>query len=129
MAAVKVYWHDPEKTIIVQEFPDAWTWEDFWEAVNRTVEMEHEIEHEFYVVGVMSPKGKVPPGNSMEQFSNALKSHRPKMRLYITATGSIFANIMFRTFLKIVRMDKFTSVVTLPAAISLIETNKKKTRA
>jgi hypothetical protein len=128
MSAVNVYWHDPEKTIIVQEFPDVWTWEDFWDCVNRTVAMEHEIEHEFYVVGVMSPKGKIPPGNSFEQFSKALQSHRLQMRLYITATGSVFANIMFRTYLKVVRMDKFTSVVTLPAAINLIETTKKKNR-
>lgn len=125
--AVKVSWYDEERTIILQEFPMTWTWEDFFDAVERTVELENTVTHPIYVLGTNPQNGQMPKGNSLAQFNAALKMHPPHLRFYIMATNNTFAALMGRVLLQTSNLREKTRLVnTLDDGLRLIAEDKAR---
>ncbi len=124
---VKVSWYDADQTIILQEFPLTWTWEDFFDAVERTVEMENTVSHPVYIMGTNPPNGKMPGGNTLAQFNAALKMHPPHMQLYIMATNNAFSAMMGRILVQTSGMREKTRLVnTVEDGLRLIAEEKAK---
>ena len=124
---VKVSWYDDQKTIIVQEFPDIWTWDEFYDAVNRTVGMEKTVSHPVYVLGTQSPTGKTPSGNILTHYNAAIKMHEDHMRYYIIATDNYLTSLFGNIFLKTTALRKKTRMVnTFEDALSYIAQDKEK---
>ena len=124
---VNVSWYDEEQTIILQEFPMNWTWEDFFEAVGRTVELEKTVSHPVYILGTNPKNGQMPKGNSLAQFNAALKMHPPHMRYYILATNNTFVALMGRVLLQTSGLREKTRLVnTVDDGLRLIADDKVK---
>jgi hypothetical protein len=128
--SVNVSWYDDEHTIILQEFPLTWTWDEFFDAVKSTVELEKTVDHPVYVMGTNPPSGKMPSGNVLAQFNAAIKMHEPNMQLYIMATNNSFTALMGRVFVQTTSMrDKVRMVATLDDGLRLIAEDKIKIMA
>lgn len=124
---VKVSWYDKDKTIILQEFPVTWTWEEFYEAVRQTVEMEKTVNHPLYVMGTNPPNAQHPKGNVLTHYNAALKMHPPHMRYYIIATNDFFTTVMGNIFIKTSTLRKKTRMVTsVDDALNFITKDKEK---
>lgn len=125
--SVKASWYDPEKTIILQEFPLAWTWDDFYAVVRETVEMERTVSHPVYVIGTQPPNGQTPTGNILSHYNSALKMHEPHMRYYIMATANRLNAVLGNILVKTSGMRlKVRLVVTFDDALRLVEKDKEK---
>jgi hypothetical protein len=125
--SVKVSWYDDEQTIILQEFPMTWTWEEFFEAVERTVELEKTVSHPLYVMGTNPRNGKMPGGSVLANFEAAIRMHEPQMQLYIMATNNPFTALFGGMFLQITRMrDKIRLVARVEDGLRLIADEKQK---
>lgn len=124
---VKVSWYDDEHTTILQEFPMTWTWEEFFDAVERTVEMERSVSHPVYVLGTNPQNGKMPGSNVLAQFNAALKMHPPHMQYYIMATNNSLVTILGRILLQTSSLREKTRLVnTVEDGLRLIAENKEK---
>ena len=124
---VKVSWYDDEQTIILQEFPLSWTWDEFFDAVERTVELENTVSHPVYIMGTNPPNGKMPGGNVLAQFNAALKMHPAHMRYYIMATNNAFTALMGRILLQTSALrEKTRLVTTLDDGLRLIAEDKER---
>lgn len=127
--SVKVDWYDDEHTIILQEFPAVWTWEEFFDAVERTVELENTVSHPVYVLGTNPQSGRMPGGNVLAQFNAALKMHPPHMQFYTMATNNALAALLGRILLQTSGMrDKVRLVRTVDDGLRLIAESKEKLR-
>ena len=124
---VKISWYDDEHTIILQEFPAIWTWDDFFAAVEATVVMEKTVSHPVYVMGTNPRNGKMPPGSALVQFNAALKMHPPHLRFYIMATNNSFTALMGRVWLQTSPLREKTRLVnTVDDGLRLIADDKVK---
>ncbi len=123
----EVKWYDSEKTIIVQAFAESWTWEEFYEAVQETVEMEKTVSHPVYVVGTQPPKGQTPKGNVLANYNTAIKMHPDNMRFYILATDNYFTSVFGNIFLKTTSLrTKVRMVNTFDDALKFIVKDKEQ---
>ncbi len=59
---VVVDWTDAEKKIIRYDFPDQWSWDDLYNAMNRVNEMMATVPHTVYVVISFEKSKGIPPG-------------------------------------------------------------------
>ncbi|MCI0713856.1 MAG: hypothetical protein L0154_27105 [Chloroflexi bacterium] len=125
--SVKVSWYDEENTIIVQEFPEIWTWDEFYDAVKRTVELENQVSHPLYVIGTQPRNGQTPKGNVISQYNVAIRMHEDHMRYYLIATDNYLTTIFGNIFLKTTAMrDKVRMVNKFGDALNFIAQDKKK---
>jgi hypothetical protein len=125
--SVEVSWYDEEKTIILQEFPVSWTWDDFFDGVHRTVELEKQVSHPVYVIGTQPPNGQSPKGNVLSQYNAAIKMHEEHMRYYIIASDNYLTSLFGNIFLKTTALRHKTRMVnTVEDALKFIEQDKVK---
>jgi hypothetical protein len=47
---MKVFWNNPEKTILIREYPESWTWDEFRENVETTRQMFKEVQHDIFFI-------------------------------------------------------------------------------
>ena len=47
---MQVFWDNPEKTILVREFPKDWTWDDYRLSIQKMRQMLQEVEHDVYII-------------------------------------------------------------------------------
>ncbi len=124
---VKVFWYDEDQTIIVQEFPMVWTWDEFYDGVKKTVEMEKSVSHQVYVLGTQPPNGKTPKGAILTHYETAIKMHPRNMRFYIIATDNYFTSLFGNIFLKTTALRKKARMVNkFEDALRFIEADKEK---
>lgn len=127
---VEVSWYDDEKTVILQQFPAEWTWDDYYDGVKRTVELEKTVDHHVYVVGTQPPNGQTPKGNILTHYNAAIKMHADNMRYFIIATDNTMTTFFGNIFLKTTPMrTKARMVTTIEDAINFVEQDKEKTVA
>ena len=127
---VKISWYDEEKTIILQEFPVEWTWDEFYEIVRQSVEMEKSVPHTVYSIGTNPPNAKTPPGNALNNFRSALLMHPPNMRWYIIATGNLLTRILGLTILRAgIFGEKLRVVGSLEDALRIVAQDKERQHA
>lgn len=109
--SVNVSWYDDEKTIIMQEFPEIWTWEEFYDAVERTVELEKQVSHPLYVIGTQPRSGQTPKGNVLPHYNAAIRMHEDHMRYYLIATDNYLTSLLGNIFLKTTAMRHKVRIV------------------
>jgi hypothetical protein len=47
---MRVFWDNPEKIILVREFPKDWTWDDYRLSINQMRQMLQEVNHEVFII-------------------------------------------------------------------------------
>jgi len=122
---IEVSWYDIDKTIIIQKFPMIWVWEEYFDAIRYTVELEKTVEHPVYVIGTQPPNGQTPKGNIINQYNTAIKMHEDNMRYYIIATDNFLTAAFGNVFLKTTALRaKVRMVKTIDDALRFIEQDK-----
>jgi hypothetical protein len=122
---VNVAWYDDEKTIILQEFPVEWTWDEFYAAVQQSIELEKSVSHTVYVMGTNPPNAKTPSGNALNNFKAALRMHPSNMRWYIIATSDMLTRVLGYTVLRAgIFGEKLRVVRSVEEGLKLIEQDK-----
>ena len=94
---IDVEWYDEAKTIIVQHYPEKWTWDDFKRLQDIIPPMMREVSHTVHVVGDYSRYQHIPGGNPIVHARNLLNSYPDNFGILIivTRTG------MIETFVKV----------------------------
>jgi hypothetical protein len=82
---MKIFWKNPEKTILVREFSETWTWDEFRENVETTRRMFREVEHDIFFI-IDARKIRQIPSGALAYFNEANRNvpRHVVMRLYVT---------------------------------------------
>lgn len=127
---INVSWYDGEKTIIQHEFAVEWTWDEFYEAIRQSIEMEKATENNVYVISVNPPNVKIHPGNAFQHFQKGFAMHLPNMRFVAVMSNNLMVVLFGRTLLRLgVVTSKTRMVQTVDEALSLIQADKAKLKA
>jgi hypothetical protein len=125
--AIKVTWYDGAKTIIRHDFPVEWTWDEFYEAIRQSVEMEKTVTHDVYVLSVNPPNVKIPAGNAIGHFQKSFDMHRPHVRFVVVPTNNMLVLLFGRTLIRLgVVTKKVLMVQTIEEALGLIAADKEE---
>lgn len=103
---IEVEWYDEAKNIIVQRYPEAWSWDEFKRLQDIVPPMMREVSHTVHVVGDFSKHQYIPAGNPILHARNLMDSYPENfgMLIIITRTGIIesfvkaFINIFTGSF-------------------------------
>lgn len=124
--AIQVTWYDDAKTIIRHDFPVEWTWDEFYEAIRQSVEMEKSVRHNVYVVSVNPPNVKIPAGNALQHFQKGFAMHLPHVRFVAVLSNNMLVVLFGRTLIRLgVVTNKVRMVQTVEEALGLIEADKE----
>jgi hypothetical protein len=123
---IRVSWYDDAKTIIRHDFPVEWTWDNFYEAIRQSVEMEKSVRHNLYVLTVNPPNVKIPDGNAIQNFQKSFAMHLPHVRFVIVPTNNSLLALFGRSLIRLGFLSKKIRMVqSLEEALRLIDADKE----
>lgn len=95
-------WSDEEKTLILVDFPERFTWTEYHESVAITAEMIRGVDH---VVDVISDvtNSKLPKGNPFPQFYRLINALPPNTGAVINFGASGVERALASAFLYVYR--------------------------
>lgn len=98
---IEVIWDDEQQTVVRYIFPEAWTWEEFFAAVDTAKAM---IDTAPGWVGVImdgpTRTMKVPP-NMISNTKQVLSRTHPKTKIVVVVINNPFINVMVTTLSRI----------------------------
>jgi hypothetical protein len=125
--AITITWYDDAKTIIQHDFPVEWTWDEFYEAIRQSVEMEKTVTHDVYVLSVNPPNVKIPAGNAIQHFQKSFGMHRPHVRFVVVPINNMLVALFGRSLIRLGLVTKKVRVVhTIEEALGLIAADKEE---
>lgn len=98
---IKVTWLDEQKTIVHQQYPKKWTWDDFYgmrDVVKAMIESRHETIH---IISDFREYSHLPRGNIMMHSRNVLNSYPDNWGLLIVVTNYSLIAAMVNLFLRV----------------------------
>lgn len=99
--AIEVNWYNSEKTIILEKYPNKWTWDDFYALRDTVPLMMSEVPHTVNIIADMGNNLDVPSGNAMLHARNVVNSFPPNWGMLIMITRSPLINSFVNMFNKI----------------------------
>jgi hypothetical protein len=125
--AMNVFWENAEKTILIREFPETWTGEEYQAAVQKTRLMLHEVSHNVIILKDCR-KLRVLPRDSMTYFREGNRNVPAHVLMRILVTESTILQTLISTLQKIAPEDfaNYCSVYTMQDAQRLIEESRTK---
>lgn len=122
---VETHWEAPSQIVVVQEYRDAWTWEDFYHAcVNDTVPLMQSVPHTVHIISDFTNSGPIPFGGAISNARNAVRFYPDNWGLLIIVTPSMFMRSLVNTFRRAYPRDyglKTYAVNTLAEAHALVD--------
>ena len=83
---IQVEWVDDTQTMIVQQYPAKWSWDEFKELENIVPDMMRQVSHTVHVIGDYSQHQYLPAGNPITPALNLMKSYPDNFGLLIIIT-------------------------------------------
>ena len=120
-------WADENKTILVNDFPESWTWDEFVNAVFRGYDLISQVDHTVYIIAknfVNTPKG-----NAMVAFKR-VEEFPPNLALLIiqsprtNSIGMTLINVFLKVYGK--QAGKVVYVRSMEDAYRLIEKHSQQ---
>ena len=95
---IKVQWDSPEKRIILAEFDERWTWEEYHAGIEEIVEMIESVPHSVSLINTLADGRFLPFG----ALSQVIRGYRrvPQNMDWIVVVG---AHRFFRLFIRSVQ--------------------------
>jgi len=118
---VRVDWDDPDHSVLLYTLECHWTWEEMYEAVEKSITMINTVSHKICViVDNQSSKG-LPPG-AIGQFGRITRFMTPQIELVIIAGGGTLLLSLFNLFILLVGSNapKYCWVSDLDKAYSTL---------
>ena len=102
MSGIKVTWRNPEQTILVYEFPVAWTWDEFdqvQQASHATIDQT--LHHDPIGVVFIIPKAGGLPSFAIPSTLKALSKRHPRIVTIILVTENGFLRMMWQSIMSV----------------------------
>lgn len=122
---VRVYWDNPEKTIIVREMSGEWTWEDYGRAIGQVNEYLNQVHYTVDIIVDCRESNSLPSG-ALGNLSSSNKTYPQNIGQQVIVATSYFIQL-FAQMLQQYMPDKkhlFAFVNNMEDAYKLIEENK-----
>ncbi len=97
---VTVEWDNEEKTVIRFDYDGAYTWEDVYNAMDKSNKMMETVEHSVAHIIDVRKAGSVPPNALSHARRIEAKTH-PRRSYHVTVGANTFVRVMFNTFTKL----------------------------
>ena len=120
-------WADDSKTILINDFPQNWTWDEFVAAVLKGFELIHTVDHTVFVIA--KDFTNTPKGNAMLAFKR-VEDFPPNLALLIiqSASANSIGIRMINVFLRVYgrQAGKVIYVRSMDDAYRLIEKYRQR---
>jgi len=129
---VKVFWLDPEHTILTYEFYGKWTWEEIYEAFNEGHRLGRNIDYEYYVLAMTcdADAHQHIPSNIITHFPILARRISPRVALDILVLSGLtsFWHNLFHSIKSMYpRLAKRIDIVTSKEeALQMIQQHKER---
>ena len=124
----QVYWDNPDKTIIVREMTDDWTWEDYGKAIGEVHQMLSEVDHVVDITVDCRGTYKLPQG-ALQKLANSNRRYPQNIGQQVIVATSYFLEIfakMVQQYMPHMR-HLFTYVNTVDEAYQHIDESRTQT--
>lgn len=124
---IKIFWDDPELTIIRSEAQEAWTWEEFHEGLQKIIVMMKSVDHRVDIIHNHAPGTRRPQGSGMPHFQRALRIMPNNVGLTIFVNTNAFGRAVVSIFTRLYgkqKNAKFVMVGTLEEARKSIQRDR-----
>lgn len=98
--SVTAKWLDDSKTVVLREFSNNWTWDDFYQAQNHVVEMLNSVDHKVDQVFDFSQSRALPP-NVITHIGNSGRNMPDNRGKSIVILQSTFYQTLYRVISRI----------------------------
>ena len=123
----RVYWDNEEKTIIVREMTDKWTWKDYGQAIQQVHEKLGEVSHTVDIIVDCRETSDLPSG-ALRNLSTSNKVYPQNVGQQVIVATSYFIELfakMLRDYMP-EKQHMFTYVHTMEEAYRHIATHREK---
>lgn len=123
-------WSDGSKTVLINEFPQSWTWDEFVKGCFAGYDMIKTVDHTVYIVA--KNFNNTPKGNAMGAFKR-VEDFPPNLALLIiqsesmNSVGITMINVFLRVYGR--QAGKVIYVKTMEDAMRLIDKHRQATPA
>lgn len=121
--SIDVQWENEEHTLVLWSFPPRWTWEDFFEAKEKSDTMLRSVTQVVDIVGDLTHSSILPQG-AMGTYGSSTKSSPKNTGVIVLVGTSTFVKLMVGTFSKLIPFGvpgaSFLFADTVEAAKDLI---------
>ncbi|MBI5667213.1 MAG: hypothetical protein HZC41_04325 [Chloroflexi bacterium] len=98
---VHIQWDDDAHTIIRTTGEGKWTWDEYHEAIQRTVQLMKSVNHSVDLIHVRLPSSTMPPGSPMPHYQHSLRLMPPNTGINVFVNASPFARALMGVFMKL----------------------------
>ena len=119
--AMTVEWYGEDKTVFYFVATKGWTWEDYYSAHDRAIEMLKEVDHTAHIVYDMTEADTIP-NNALVHFKKMAQALPAQIGLSVVVSNSMLIRVIFNAF-KTVTGDwarNYRFVTSVDAALDLI---------
>lgn len=119
---VAVDWYPSTDNIIVYEFIEGWTWQEFHAAIDRAIELSHQVEHTVYYIANVHKTESIPRG-ALRQVKSIMSKMPANWGATIVVQHNLFVKTLAESFTRIYPKygKNFPVVSSMEAAIALVE--------
>jgi hypothetical protein len=118
---MQIFWYDDDKTILIRQYPETWTWSEYLLCVQKTRQMAQDVKHPIYLI--MDCRGvKVIPQDSMSYFNEAHRALPLNVMMRVLVTRNKLLQAIFALLRQIApeNFENFYTVSTLEEAYKKI---------
>lgn len=125
---IQVYWHDPERTIMIYEFGEEWHWDEFYAAVEEEEKLLDEVDHSASVIFYSENSLVKIPDNALNHLRRLVSMSNPKEDMLIVVSGPPLLRALLDTLGRVYRLNKilanYVYTETLDEALAVIEARR-----
>lgn len=114
-------WHDDAKTMLRYDFPESWTWQDFYQAFRTgTSEYTATVDHPVDILIHLPEGGKLPAsGHAISNARRALKEKSPNLNRIVVVGGNALVKAMVNVLSRVYQRQ-FLQADTLAQAEAML---------
>ena len=124
---ITVVWDDDAKSIIRWDFEDHWTWEEFYQGFDQSLEMAQSVTHRIDVIPETTHTEHMPPG-ALTQFRRVFEKSPPHMQLTVVTGANTFGRAILNIFIRLNRISTWRIANTLDEARAIIAQDREESQ-
>jgi hypothetical protein len=98
---IEVTWYNNAKTIILENYPPKWTWDDFYALREIVPPMMSEVPHRVSIIADFGNNLDIPSGNAMLHARNVINAFPENWGLLVIISRSALINSFVNMFARI----------------------------
>jgi hypothetical protein len=103
---IKVGWHNPERTVILQKREPGWTWEDFDAAVDQYAAMTRSVDHKVAIIIDCLDAPEPPDPHALNHYRRAMRLKPKNLVLMVIVSVGGFLENMGNIFVSSITPDR-----------------------